>query len=103
MNRFVTVLLIFVPFLASAQTRPGTFAGFVNVILDIIQLLVAGIFALTLVVLIWGIAQAWILHGGDAKKIEEGGKIVTVGIIVLVVMSGLWGIVALLRSGFFGL
>lgn len=96
-------MLLCTPAVALAQSRPDTFAGFVGVILDLIQTLVAGIFALTLVVLIWGIVQAWILHGGDTTKIAEGRKIVTVGVIVLVIMSGLWGIVAILRSGLFSI
>lgn len=103
MHKLLAFLLLLTPAVALAQSRPETFAGFVGVILDLIQTLIVGIFGLTLMVLIWGIVQAWILHGGDTTKVAEGRKIVTVGIIALVIMSGLWGIVALLRSGLFSL
>lgn len=94
---------LLMPVLAHAQSQPQTFGGFVGVILDLIQTLIAGIFGLTLLVLIWGIVQAWILHGGDSNKVADGRKIVTTGVIVLVIMSGIWGIVELLRAGLFGL
>lgn len=103
MYRFLIPILLLVPHIAGAQSQPSTFGGFVDVILDLIQLLIAGIFTLTLLVFIWGVVQAWILNGGDEKKVDEGKQIVTAAVIGLVVMSGIWGIVALLRSGLFNL
>lgn len=101
MHRFFTlVALFFLPVIAWAQT---TFSDFVDTILGIIQLLTVAIFGLTFLVLIWAIVRTWIIHGGDEKSIDEGKKIVTVGIIALVIMSGLWGIVSLLRAGLFDL
>lgn len=94
-------LILSIPLVSFGATQPKTFQEFVEVLLNLIQLLVTGIFAITLIVFIWGVAQAWIIHGGDPKKVDEGKQIVTVGIIVLAIMSALWGIVALLRSGFF--
>ncbi len=104
MSRFYILLgFLLFPAQAFGLTTTSTFSDFVGTILELIQLLIVGIFGLTFLVLIWGIARAWIIHGGDEKSIEEGKKIVTVGIIVLVIMSGLWGIVSLLRAGLFGL
>lgn len=77
------------------------FADLVNVFLALIAGLVPLIFAVTLLVLVWKIVQLWIINPGDAGKIAEGKQVVVVGVLVLVVMSGVWGIVALLRSSLF--
>ena len=66
--------------------------------MDIIDILVIVVFAVTFVVFTWQIINAWIIHGGDATKVEEGKKVILIGIIVLVVMTSVWGIVALLRT-----
>ena len=60
------------------------------------------IFALTFIVFIWGIMKAWILNAGDESEIEKGKKLALWGVIVLAVMSGIWGILALLQNSFFG-
>ena len=104
MRYFLTILLAGVPAITSAATSgPKNFKGFVDIILDINQTLVYLIFALTFIVLAWAIINTWILHAGDEASVEKGKKIITVGIVVLVIMSGIWGILALLRSGIFGL
>lgn len=76
----------------------ANFSTLVGRLIDIIDILVLLVFALTLVVMLWQIINAWIIHGGDSTKVEEGKKTVFFGIIVLVVMSSIWGIVALLQT-----
>lgn len=83
--------------------EPQTFAELVGVILNIISLVIPVIFAITLLVIIWRVIDTWIIHGGEPDKIEEGRQTVIIGIVVLVVMSGIWGILALLRSSLFGI
>jgi len=75
-----------------------TFSGVVNTVLKINQYLIYFIFTLTFLVLIWTVINTWIINVGDETSVAKGKKIVTVGIIVLVVMSGMWGILAILRS-----
>lgn len=94
------ILLLLIPHTLRAQ--PADFKGFVNIILDINQTLVVVIFALTMIVLLWSITKTWILGVGNAEEVEKGKKVVTIGIIVLVIMSGIWGILEILQSGIFG-
>ena len=96
------VLVMVGPYLAFAAPPPTNFASFVGLINNIINILIPLIFTLTLIVLMWGIIKSWILNGGDPSEIEKGKKIVTVGIFAFVIMSGIWGIIAILRFSFFG-
>lgn len=81
---------------------PRDFADLVDFFLYMISLLVPLVFGLALLVIVWRIIDAWVLHAGDANKLNEGKQYALWGILVLVVMSGLWAIVAMLRSSFFG-
>ena len=90
------------PFVAAAQGTPTNFKELVNVFLGAINSLVIFIFGLTVLVLFWGIAKAWIFNAGDETSIEKGKKVVMVGVIVLTVMFGLWGILYILRNAVFG-
>lgn len=78
-----------------------SFATLVNDLLEIIDLLVLVIFAITFIMIMWGTIQAWIVKGGDSSEVEKGKKIVTVGIVALVIMTGIWGILAILRNSLF--
>lgn len=80
---------------------PHNFAELVDVFLDMISLIVPLLFSLALLVIVWRIIDAWILHAGDTTKVEEGKKYALWGVLVLVVMSSIWAIIALLRSSFF--
>ncbi len=77
------------------------FSDVVSWFIGIISLLIPLIFALTMLVIIWNVIDAWIIHGGDGSKVDEGKNTIFIGIIVLVVMSGIWGILAILQSSFF--
>lgn len=79
-----------------------TFATLVDAIIDIIGLFIPLIFGLTLLVIIWKVIDAWILSGGDETKVAEGKQTLLIGVLVLVVMSGLWGILELFRSSLLG-
>lgn len=78
-----------------------TFAGLVAQIIGILSGVIPLIFSLTLLVIVWKVVNLWIINGGEADKIEDGKKIVLVGVIVLVIMSGIWGILAILRDSLF--
>ncbi len=82
--------------------QPSNFAELVGVFIDILSLIIPFIFGLSLLIIIWKVVDAWIINGGDAKKIEEGRNVALWGIIVLVIMSGIWAILRILRSSIFG-
>jgi len=115
LRHFYTVVFFVFPGSVLAQVTTATlnnpqpstsdardFAWLVGEFLGIINLLIPFIFGLALLVFLWGIASAWILGGGDSAGVESGKKIALAGIIGFVVMASLWGLVAFLRSGFFG-
>ncbi len=81
---------------------PTTFSGLVDVFLNIITSLVYFIFAITFVFFVWQIIKTWIINSGDEKSVGEGKQLLIATIIGLIVMSGLWGILAMIRSGVFG-
>ena len=82
--------------------EPTTFSALVERFLEIINLLIPLIFGVVFVVIIWKVINAWVIHGGDPTKRQEGRQLVLIGVIVFVLMLVTWGIVALLRNAFFG-
>lgn len=85
-----------------AVTPPTNFKGLVGIIANLIGTLILLVFSLTFIVFMWGIIKAWIIQGGDTEGVESGKKIVLTGVIVLVIMTSIWGILQLLKSGLFG-
>ena len=77
------------------------FAGLVAHFIELLALFVPIIFALTIVVLTWGILKAWVINGGDEAAVEEGKKMALIGVVALVFMFGIWGIVAMLQDSIF--
>lgn len=82
--------------------QPENLGEVVDVFLGILDLLVPLIFSVTLLYVVWKIVQLWILSPGEVDKVQEGKRVALTGIIALVFMSGIWGILALLRVGIFG-
>ena len=81
---------------------PTDFASLVDVFLGILQSVVPVIFSVTLLYILWKVVQLWILNAGETEKIAEGKRVAFIGVIALVIMAGIWGILALLREGIFG-
>lgn len=67
-------------------------------LIGLISSVIPLIFGLTLAVIVWKVIDAWVLNAADDAKISEGKKTVLIGLIVLVVMTGIWGILAVLQS-----
>jgi hypothetical protein len=82
---------------------PTTFAGLVNVILGLINIVIPLIFGLLFVFLVWKIFNSWVLNAADEGAREEGRQYAVVAVIVFVVMVVAWGIVAMLRTSLFGI
>lgn len=81
---------------------PTTFSGLVDFIVNIINILIPAIFGVVFVYLVFKIIDAWIIHAGDEKKLEEGKRLMTTAVIVFVLMISTWGIVTLLKNSLFG-
>ncbi len=81
----------------SPVTTPTTFAGLVDFILGIINLIIPLLMGVAFVFLMWKLVDAWIIHSDDASKIEEGKTIAITGVIVFVILLSIWGILAMLR------
>ncbi len=78
----------------------SNFREAVGFFIGLIELVIPLLFALTLLYITWKVVDAWIIHG-DGSQIEEGKNTVIVGVIALVVMSGIWGILNILQSSLF--
>lgn len=79
----------------------NNFSDLIAEFINIITLLIPLIFAGTLLIIVWKVIDAWVIHGGEESKIEDGKNTIIVGIIALVVMSGIWGILNILQSSLF--
>ena len=79
----------------------NNFADVVARFIELISLLVPIIFAITFLFITWGVIKAWIINGGDEASVEQGKKIAVAGVIGLVLMFGIWGILAMLQSSLF--
>ena len=82
---------------------PKNFTELVSMLIDLLSLIIPLIFAVTLLFIIWKIIDAWILNAGETTKIAEGKQTALIGVLVLVVMSGVWGILEILRRSLFGI
>jgi hypothetical protein len=95
----LVIISAFAPLVTFAA--PQDFAGVVSWVANFATLLVPFIIGLTFLYIIWGIAQAWIINGGNEESTQTGKTILLTGIIGLTVMVGMWGIVSLVRNAIF--
>lgn len=101
---YLFILLISaLPWITYAVAAPPDFKGLVGLILSYVKALIPIIFGLTFIVIIWGVVNAWIINGGDSEKIAEGRMIALWGVIGLTIMAGMWGIISIFRTSFFGI
>lgn len=77
---------------------PTTFTELVQFFIGFIDQLIPLIFACTVLYITWGIVKAWVINGGEQKSVDEGKKIALTGVIALVVMFGVWAILAILKN-----
>lgn len=80
----------------------STFSMFISRILSVVDSLMVMVIALIVILFMWRLMSAWILHGGDEKEVERGKQSFLVGIVVLVCVIGLWGLVLIVRNTLFG-
>lgn len=97
-----TALVLFIlPVVALAAT-PTSFAGFVDLIIGILNQIVGLVFVLVFVFMLWKLVDVWIINVDDEKKRTGGKSIALTAVLVFVLMLLTWGIVAMIRSSVFG-
>lgn len=82
---------------------PTSYSALVDRILELINIAIPLILGFLFLYLVWKIVDAWVINAGDENKREEGRQYAVAAVVVFVVMSIAWGIVAMLRSSIFGL
>ena len=80
---------------------PNDFKELVNIFINLLNSIIPLLFAVILLIFTWKIIDAWVLHAGDENKVAEGKKTLLVGLIAFVVLSGIWGILAVIQSSLF--
>ena len=98
---YTFLLTLSLPVTALAVDKNDNFATLVDEIISLLQVVIPFIFSVALLVIIWKIIDTWIINAGDTTKLAAGRQFVLYAVLILVVMSGIWGILALLRSSLF--
>ena len=79
----------------------NTICGIADTVLYLINsVAVPLLFAISFIVFLYGIANAYILHPGDEAAVTKGHKLVLWGLIGFAVMISLWGLVNVVASTF---
>jgi hypothetical protein len=82
-------------------STPTTYEELVNRIIELINIIVPGIFALIFVYFVWKVIDAWVINAGDETKRKEGRQYALTAFIVFIVMISVWGIVSMIRNSIF--
>jgi len=89
------------PMFAFAQLAGGSLGDLGKEAITFInETLVPLVFALALIVFIWGLFQSFILGGSDPEKRSQGQQLMLWGIIAFFVMVSVWGLVNILVGTF---
>ena len=94
-------LMLVSPLNLALAADPSNFKDLVGVFLTLINGLIPVIFTLTFAVLVFFVIKDWVMVGSP-ESIEHGKQRLLIGLIVLAVMSGVWGLVAILKASLFG-
>lgn len=78
-----------------------SFKEVVQNILDLINVLVPLVIAITFAVVMWKVIDAWVIHSDDPGKRSDGQMAVIVGVVAVVVMLLVWGLVDIVASSVF--
>jgi len=96
----MALLLLVLPVMTFAAEEFGEVNTFIGKISSFINgTLIPLVFALALLIFIWGIFKYFILGGGDDDSREDGKKLMLWAIIGFVVMVSIFGIVNLIAGG----
>lgn len=99
--RLTGLLAFTVPALAAAQAPAGTIntqylASYKNSIVGIINtILIPLLFAVALLVFMWGVYNYFIAGGANEDKRQEGRQFVLWGVVGFAIIISVWGLVAM--------
>ncbi len=95
----LALVLVLIPFeLLFAQTRAaadiGYFTNLGTKLLGFVQgTLMPLLYAVALLMFVWGVFKTFILGGADSGKQEEGKQLMMYAVLGFVLMTAIWGIV----------
>lgn len=78
-----------------------TFSDLVDLFISLLNQVVILIFSLTFLFILWKVTDTWILNAGDETKRTAGKQVVITATWVLLIMVGIWGVLAILRASIF--
>jgi hypothetical protein len=78
-----------------------TYEGFVNGVVNLIELAIPALFGALFVYFVWKVTDAWIINAGDETKRREGKQYAIAAIIAFVVMVTVWSLVRLILNSLF--
>lgn len=84
------------------EETPTTYEGLVGVVIELVNILIPAMFAILFMYFIWKMLDSWVLHADDPGKVQEGKTFAITAVLVFVVMVSVWGIIAIIRTSFFG-
>ena len=102
--KFASLALVAAPVVSFAQGSQGSGVNFsyfqraIEAIGGLITGAIPVVFALAILVFIWGIFKAFILGGSDPDKQKEGKQLMLYAVIGFFAMVAIWGLVNLLGS-----
>ncbi|HEY0010438.1 MAG TPA: pilin [Candidatus Paceibacterota bacterium] len=92
-----TALALALPFMVSAQPRVGSVQDAGSFLISLINnVAVPVIFALALVVFIWGVFVYFVAGGHNDEQRDKGKKLMLYGILGIFIMVSVWGLVNIL-------
>jgi len=97
-----TTSLLLVPIFAFAQFGASFTVFFTNIISFINDVLVPLIFALALLLFLWGMYRWFIQGGASEDDRKKGQQLALWAIVAFVLMVSIWGIVKAISGGLFG-
>ena len=96
-KKYIPIILAFTPLFALAVSNIQDLATFVTNILG--NYIIPALFAVALIIFLWGVIQ-YVIAAGDDEKRKEGKQKIIWGIIGLFVMVAIWGLVNLIGNTF---
>lgn len=102
MNKFLlATLALCSPLMTYAVTTPTDFKSFVELLLSILKNIISIFFAALIAGLVYGIAL-YMMNSDNEKRREEIKPYLLWAIIGIAVVLGMWGLIGILNSTFFG-
>lgn len=101
MKKYILTFLYILPSVAFAA--PENLWDLVYLVRDFINVLVPLIFAVAVLLFLFGIVKFMLLHPDKPELREQGRQFMLWGIIAMFVMVSFWGLVNILTNTFFGI